>query len=100
MNIKTETKHTPTPWNYIISANGGKLIHIETDMSNPSGAGVPICSLPRSKEANAHEELRMQAVRLETMLESIQRRSWNPSNETIAFYLKEVRDVLAKSEGK
>ncbi len=32
---------------------GKTLIHIETDASNPAGAGKAICSLPKTSEANA-----------------------------------------------
>lgn len=44
-------KFTPGPWNCI---EGKTLIHIETDIGNPIGAGIPICSLPKSKRHNAY----------------------------------------------
>jgi hypothetical protein len=53
--MKTETQqttaqHTAGPWDYIV---GRTLIHVETQIDNPSGAGIPICSLPKTSEANA-----------------------------------------------
>lgn len=44
------TQHTPGPWDYI---TGKTLHHVETHMDHPVGAGIPICSIPKSREANA-----------------------------------------------
>lgn len=44
------TAHTAGPWDYIISRS---LIHVETRHDNPIGAGIHICSVPKSKESNA-----------------------------------------------
>lgn len=46
----TQTKHTPGPWGII---EGKTLLHVETRHDNPTGAGVAICSVPKSAEANA-----------------------------------------------
>lgn len=35
---------TPGPWN-LLSAR--TLLHVETDASNPTGAGISICSIPK-----------------------------------------------------
>jgi hypothetical protein len=43
-------KHTPGPWDFIDSK---KLLHIETAIDNSSGAGIHICSVPKSDRANA-----------------------------------------------
>jgi hypothetical protein len=43
-------KHTPAPWDYIQART---LTHIETRHDNPTGAGVPICSMARNKTADA-----------------------------------------------
>lgn len=42
--------HTPGGWNIM---EGKTLLHIETDADNTAGAGIPICSIPKSKKANA-----------------------------------------------
>lgn len=41
---------TPAPWDYV---EGRTLLHIETHIDHPSGAGIPICSIPLSKRADA-----------------------------------------------
>lgn len=97
--MKTETKvsHTPTPWNYIVSANGGKLVHVETDMNNPHGAGLPVCSIPKVREAdaahivkcvNAHEEL------LETLKSLRHKEKLSPADREI------IGQAIAKAESK
>jgi hypothetical protein len=44
-------KHTPVPWDYIISRS---LIHVETaNKGDGSPCGRAICSIPKSDEANA-----------------------------------------------
>lgn len=43
------SEHTPFPWNLIV---GRTLIHIESDAS-AERAGVSVCSLPKSKMADA-----------------------------------------------
>ncbi len=42
---------TNPPWDYIVSKT---LIHIETSMSNPGGAGRAICSMPKTLEGDAN----------------------------------------------
>lgn len=49
--MSEQSKHTPGPWNII---EGKTLIHIETDAQNPVGAGIPICSIPKSEIGNAN----------------------------------------------
>lgn len=41
---------TPGPWTYIAAKT---LIHVETDIDNPHGAGRPVCSIPKSRERDA-----------------------------------------------
>ncbi len=45
---------TPGPWNLMKCRT---LLHVETDASNPTGAGISICSIPKradgTGEANA-----------------------------------------------
>lgn len=45
-----EATATPAPWDYV---EGRTLLHIETHIDHPSGAGIPICSIPLSKRADA-----------------------------------------------
>ncbi len=63
MNKQTNTQHTPTPYNLM---EGRTLVHLETDQGNAAGAGIPICSFPIAKKAeamfvlracNAHDDL-------------------------------------------
>lgn len=58
---------TPGPWDYIVRPT---LIHIETALDNPSGAGFPICSIPKKAEGNAR--LIASAPELLEALESIE----------------------------
>lgn len=43
-------EYTPGPWNYMY---GKTLLHIESDISCKDGAGIPVCSVPKSREGNA-----------------------------------------------
>jgi hypothetical protein len=45
-----DAKHTPGPWDYV---SGRTLHHVETQIDNPVGAGIPVCSIPKSREADA-----------------------------------------------
>lgn len=56
-------RHTATPWDYVSART---LIHVETRHDNETGAGMPVCSLPKSCEGdtafivtacNAHKAL-------------------------------------------
>lgn len=42
---------TPGPWDFVESRT---LIHVETRIDNPVGAGIHVCSLPKTAVANAH----------------------------------------------
>ena len=46
-----QAQFTPAPWDYIEART---LIHIETRIDHPLGAGISICSLPKSATANAN----------------------------------------------
>jgi hypothetical protein len=50
----SKTKHTPGPWDFI---DGHTLIHIETHIDNPAGAGMPICSVPKTSTGRANARL-------------------------------------------
>jgi hypothetical protein len=42
--------HTPGPWDFV---TGRTLHHVETQIDNPAGAGIPVCSVPLKREADA-----------------------------------------------
>lgn len=59
MNMKTEAKHTPTPWSYVEGKT--KLLHIETaNLGDGTPCGMPVCSIPKARQADA--DLIVQAV--------------------------------------
>lgn len=43
---------TPTPWDAMDDPRG-RLVHVETALGNPAGAGLPICSIPVKRKADA-----------------------------------------------
>lgn len=45
-----QAKHTPGPLNVM---EGRTLLHVETDIDHPEGAGIPICSLPKNRRGDA-----------------------------------------------
>lgn len=45
------SQHTPEPWDYVTGRTG--LHHVETHIDNPHGAGRSVCSIPKSREADA-----------------------------------------------
>ena len=59
--------HTPTPWQVTPDGRARvRLVHVETSLDNPHGAGLPICSIPTARQydaafivraCNAHDEL-------------------------------------------
>lgn len=48
--VEDAKKATPGMWDVI---RGRSLLHVETRIDNPSGAGIPICSMPNSKIHNS-----------------------------------------------
>ena len=45
---------TPTPWTTLEDGRGRvKLVHVETTAENEAGAGLPVCSIPTKRIADA-----------------------------------------------
>jgi hypothetical protein len=67
----------PTPGEIQVM-EGRTLLHVETHADNPHGAGMPICSIPKSRAAdadrivltwNSHDTLTSQNAKLREALE-------------------------------
>lgn len=97
----TDAKHTPEPWYYVTGKTG--LHHVETHIDNPHGAGVPVCSIPKSREADAARivacvnALRgLDVAKVEALLEAVRAWAVNCDDESMMRSM-EAEQALADS---
>lgn len=83
--------HTPTPWDAMEDPRG-RLIHVETSIDNPAGAGLPVCSIPAKRKADAL--FIVAACNAASRSADVPATSKAKGSEDIAAALSETCDVL------
>lgn len=81
--------HTPGPWTWI--EGRGTLVHVET-RDSPVGDGVPVCSIPRARLADAR--LISAAPDMLALLEDIM------DSPDVVEQFPEIERVVSKARGE
>lgn len=98
---------TPGPWDYVEGRT--KLLHVETRIDNPHGAGLPICSIPKAREADAClvmmapellEQAKLFAKCIEWEIRKATRDGDDEGARLKAATLNRCLEVIAKAEGR